>query len=127
MGENKMGDPAVGGGTPLSEVRLEEKRVALRRALKREYISQYYGPRQGYSGKQVFDAAFYRYNALQNSQSKMVKMNWGNFLIWVGTFAFPVGVVWQWYNRHHARFEKGCRDAKVPIDHPTRRPLWFHF
>ena len=35
---------SVGGGTPLSEIRLEEKRVALRRALKREYMKQGYDP-----------------------------------------------------------------------------------
>ena len=93
-----------GGGTPLSEVRLEEKRIALRRALKREYMSQYYGPRQGFEGKAVFDAAFYRWNALQNSQSKMVKMNFGNFLIWVGTCGLPVYLSWKWYNGHQVSF-----------------------
>merc|ERR1712018_208410 len=124
----KMGDTPSGGGTPLSEVRLEEKRIALRRALKREYMGQYYSPEnQGYTGKHVFDAAFHRYNALQNSQVKMVKMNFGNFLIWAGTFAMPVGIAWCWYCRHQKRFKNGCREGKVGIDHPSRRPLWFSF
>merc|ERR1712062_286330 len=101
----KMGDSQSGGGTPLSEVRLEEKRIALRRALKREYMRQYYGPEnQGYTGKQVFDAAFHRYNALQNSQVKMVKMNFGNFLIWAGTFAIPTYIAWTWYCGHQVTF-----------------------
>ena len=62
----------VGGGTPLSEARLEEKRRVLRRALKKEYMNQRFNPEMYPSGRRVFDTAFMRWNALQNSSDILV-------------------------------------------------------
>ena len=63
---------AVGGGTPLSEARLEEKRRVLRRALKKEYMNQRFNPAMHPSGRRVFDTAFARWSALQNSSDVLV-------------------------------------------------------
>ena len=83
---------SVGGGTPLSEIRLEEKRVALRRALKREYMKQGYDPAgsNATGGKRVFDAAFYRWGAIHNSQEILVRSSVRNFGIYFATFIIPV-------------------------------------
>ena len=62
----------VGGGTPLSEARLEEKRRVLRRALKKEYMNQRYNPEMYPSGRRVFDTAFMRWSAIQNSSDVLV-------------------------------------------------------
>ena len=50
----------VGGGTPVSEARLEQKRRVLRRALKHEYMNQRYNPEMYMQGRRVFDTAFHR-------------------------------------------------------------------
>ena len=64
----------VGGGTPPYERMLEAKRDVLRRALKREYMKQRFDPKHygGQTGPQVFDTAFMRWNALQNSADYMM-------------------------------------------------------
>ena len=74
----------------MSEIKLEEKRVALRRALKREYMRQAYHPENIMSGKRVFDAAFYRWSAIHNSQEILVRRNWRAMAIYFGTFILPV-------------------------------------
>ena len=74
----------------MSEIKLEEKRVALSRALKREYMRQAYHPENIMSGKRVFDAAFYRWSAIHNSQEILVRRNWRAMAIYFGTFILPV-------------------------------------
>ena len=44
----------------------------LRRALKKEYMNQRLNPEMYPSGRRVFDTAFMRWNALQNSSDIMV-------------------------------------------------------
>merc|ERR1712051_33011 len=119
----KMAD-RVGGGTPLSEIRLEEKRVALRRALKREYMKQGYNPA---GGKRVFDAAFYRWSAIHNSQEILVRSSVRNFGIYFATFIIPVIIGTKIINSDMMNFEKGIRDGKIGLNDPSRKPLWFFF
>ena len=71
---------------------MEEKRVALRRALKREYMKQGYDPAgsNATGGKRVFDAAFYRWSAIHNSQEILVRSSVRNFGIYFATFIIPV-------------------------------------
>merc|ERR1739844_40514 len=123
----KMAD-RVGGGTPLSEIRLEEKRVALRRALKREYMRQGYDPAgSNATGKRVFDAAFYRWSAIHNSQEILVRNTVRNFGVYAVTFLIPVIVFAKILNRDQTEFERGCRAGEIGLNHPTRKPQWFFF
>merc|ERR1712088_694349 len=123
----KMAD-RVGGGTPLSEIRLEEKRVALRRALKREYMRQGYDPAgSNATGKRVFDAAFYRWSAIHNSQEILVRSSVRNFGIYFATFIIPVIIVTKIINSDMMNCEKSIRDGKIGLNDPSRKPLWFFF
>ena len=98
---------SVGGGTPLSEIRLEEKRVALRRALKREYMRQGYDPAgSNATGKRVFDAAFYRWSAIHNSQEILVRNTVRNFGVYAVTFLIPVIVFAKILNRDQVSVQK---------------------
>ena len=74
----------------MTDARLEEKRIALRRALKREYMKQYWDPKNMEAGKRVFDSAFYRFNAIQNSNELLVRNNFRQFGIFCATFIIPV-------------------------------------
>ena len=74
----------------MTDARLEEKRIALRRALKREYMKQYWDPENMKNGKRVFDSAFYRFNAVQNSTELLVRHNARQFGILCATFIIPV-------------------------------------
>merc|ERR1712018_513461 len=112
----KMGDSQSGGGTPLSEIRLEEKRIALRRALKREYMRQHFEPENVMAGKRVFDAAFYRFNAIQNSGEILVRANFRNFGLWCLYFIVPVYLLWKHYTIECRQWEKDCRDGKIAIN-----------
>ena len=82
----------VGGGTPPYERMLEAKRDVLRRALKREYMKQRFDPKHygGQTGPQVFDTAFMRWNALQNSADYMMKLNARTTLMYVGIVLAPI-------------------------------------
>ena len=98
---------SVGGGTPLSEIRLEEKRVALRRALKREYMRQGYDPAgSNATGKRVFDSAFYRWSAIHNSQEILVRNTVRNFGVYAVTFIIPVIVFAKILNRDQVNVQK---------------------
>ena len=98
---------SVGGGTPLSEIRLEEKRVALRRALKREYMRQGYDPAgSNATGKRVFDSAFYRWSAIHNSQEILVRNSVRNFGVYAVTFIIPVIVFAKILNRDQVSVQK---------------------
>ena len=104
---------SVGGGTPLSEIRLEEKRVALRRALKREYMKQGYDPAGSNStGKRVFDSAFYRWSAVHNSQEVLIRNTTRNFGMYMVTFIIPVILLTKMYNRDHVSVQKSLYKAK---------------
>jgi len=115
----------AGGGTPLNEIRLEEKRIALRRALKREYMRQAYHPENIEQGKRVFDAAFYRFNAIQNSTEYMVRNKGRTFGMWCLTFLIPVVLMTRQGLKDYHRYDKDCRAGKVAINHPQRKYQWF--
>lgn len=98
---------SVGGGTPLSEIRLEEKRVALRRALKREYMRQGYDPAGSTAtGKRVFDSAFYRWGAIHNSQEILIRNTVRNFGVYFATFIIPVILLTKMINRDMVSVQK---------------------
>merc|ERR1739838_574558 len=117
----KMAEKRVGGGTPLDAIRLEEKRIALRRALKREYMRQCFEPKNMMEGKRVFDSAFYRFNAIQNSSEHLVRSNARNFGMWCFYFAIPTIFLWQHFHKDCLKYEQDCRDGKVAINANQRR------
>lgn len=84
-------------GINVAEAKLEEKRMALRRALKREYLRQAFDPQAYPSGRRVFDTAMYRFAALQNSSANYVVQNARNFFMYLGVFWVPVGIVSVYY------------------------------
>merc|ERR1712113_1234355 len=114
--ENMADIERVGGGTPLSEARLEEKRRVLRRALKKEYMNQRYNPEMYPSGRRVFDTAFMRWSAIQNSSDVLVKKNTGNALKYFFSFIAPVVFVTWFLNTRQAKFEEKCRAGEMPIN-----------
>merc|ERR1739844_720296 len=99
MGKIKMAEKRVGGGTPLDAIRLEEKRV--------------------------FDAAFYRFNAIQNSSEHLVRQNARNFGLWCVYFAIPTYFLWQHFHKDCLKYEQDCRDGKIAINANNRRHFWF--
>merc|ERR1712025_946791 len=121
----KMAENRVGGGTPLSEIRLEEKRIALRRALKREYMRQTYEPENVISGKRLFDAAFYRFNSIQNSSEILVRQSFRNFFLYLLYFPIPTYLLWKHYTNDCLQWEKDIREGKIAINAPARQHFWF--
>ena len=89
---------------------LEEKRNVLRRALKREYIKQRFDPKHygGQSGPQVFDAAFMRWNALQNSNDYMMKLNARTILLYVGIVIAPIYCLTKYTTYRRVRSKCTC-------------------
>ena len=86
---------------------MEEKRVALRRALKREYMRQGYDPAgSNATGKRVFDSAFYRWSAIHNSQEILVRNTVRNFGVYAVTFIIPVIVFAKILNRDQVSVQK---------------------
>merc|ERR1711981_517196 len=121
----KLAENRVGGGTPVSEIRLEEKRIALRRALKREYMKQSFEPENVMSGKRVFDAAFYRFNSIQNSSELLVRQNFRNFGLYCCYFIIPTYLLWKHYTKECEQNERDIRDGKIAINAMSRRHFWF--
>merc|ERR1712025_65763 len=123
----KMAD-RVGGGTPLSEIRLEEKRVALRRARKREYMKRGYDPAgSSATGKTIFDSAMMRWGAVHNSQEILIRKNGRNFGMYVLTFIIPTILLTKMVNRDHMEYERAIRAGEIGVNHPSRKPQWFYF
>jgi len=115
----------VGGGTPLSEARLEEKRRVLRRALKKEYMNQRYNPEMYMQGRRVFDTAFHRWNAMQNSGDLLVKHSTGNALKYFGTFVLPTIIVGYSIYRAQMEYDRRARAGEWPINAKNRKWLWY--
>jgi len=115
----------VGGGTPLSEARLEEKRRVLRRALKKEYMNQRYNPEMYMQGRRVFDTAFHRWNAMQNSGDLFVKQNAGNAMKYFGFFIFPVGILAYSLYKAQTEYDRRARNGEWPINAKNRKWLWY--
>ena len=118
---------SVGGGTPLSEIRLEEKRVALRRALKREYMRQGYDPAgsNATGGKRVFDAAFYRWSAIHNSQEILVRQTVRNFGVYAITFIIPVILGTKLINRDMVSVQKSLYIIHSVLQGQSRQTGFF--
>ena len=86
---------------------MEEKRVALRRALKREYMKQGYDPAgSNATGKRVFDSAFYRWAAIHNSQEVLIRNSVRNFGVYCVTFIIPVILLTKMLNRDMVSVQK---------------------
>lgn len=88
---NKISFPD-GGGTSAYEAHLEQKRAAIRKAMKSEWLKQRYNPQTYVNGGHVFDAAMYRWNAMRCTQGDYFYPTIKNFLQFSALTIVPVGL-----------------------------------
>ena len=96
----------VSGGTPVSEVRLEEKRNALRRAMKREFMRQGFNTKNHDQdvGKRAFDTALMRFHAFHNTMESRVVLNSRHFMLFFATIIVPIGLI----SKYHINRKVSC-------------------
>uniref|UniRef100_A0A1S6GLC9 NADH dehydrogenase [ubiquinone] 1 beta subcomplex subunit 4 n=1 Tax=Pseudodiaptomus poplesia TaxID=213370 RepID=A0A1S6GLC9_9MAXI len=118
----------TGGGTPYSEILLEEKRRRLRQAMKAEFVKKRFDPKVYEEGGVVFDAAIQRWNSLQFSYGEFFKPSLSNFSKYVAMVILPIaGFHYLCFGPSRTEFLKKCREGELAYDHPSRKRNYFAF
>jgi hypothetical protein len=115
----------IGGGTPYYEALLEEKRRAIRHALKHEYIHRRYSPQAMEQGGIVFDAAMQRWHSLQFTYGDHFVPSVRNFMKFSLVSIIPLCTLYYVaFGPHYMKFHEAIRKGEVPITHPKRYMNW---
>ena len=109
-------------------------------------MNQRYNPEMYMQGRRVFDTAFHRWNAMQNSGDLLVsfklqnfsknhisifylklqvKHNAGNALKGFGTFILPTIIVGYSIYRAQMEYDRRARAGEWPINAKNRKWLWY--
>eukprot|EP00088_Acartia_fossae_P048428 TRINITY_DN52854_c0_g1_i1.p1 TRINITY_DN52854_c0_g1~~TRINITY_DN52854_c0_g1_i1.p1 ORF type:complete len:120 (-),score=23.72 TRINITY_DN52854_c0_g1_i1:393-752(-) len=118
---------AQGGGTPFNEALLEQKRQAIRQALKHEYIHKRFSPKAMDQGGVVFDAAVQRWHALQFTYGDHfvpTLRNFGRMCVYLSPIVF---IYYAMEGPHHKEYKKAVARGEVPYDAPARKKLWAYY
>eukprot|EP00088_Acartia_fossae_P066257 TRINITY_DN8204_c0_g1_i1.p1 TRINITY_DN8204_c0_g1~~TRINITY_DN8204_c0_g1_i1.p1 ORF type:complete len:124 (-),score=31.02 TRINITY_DN8204_c0_g1_i1:189-560(-) len=118
-------DGKIGGGTPYNEAVLQEKRKAIRNALKHEWIQKKFHPNAASQGGVIFDAALQRWTALQFTYGEHFKPSLKNFMQFslinfatIGTFYYMC------YGPEKKNWLAAVSRGEVAYDHPSRKKHW---
>ena len=113
----------MGGGTSSYEAMLEQKRAALRRALKTEYIRKVYNPKsytpEGYV--EVHDAALTRWHAMQKTVPEYWFPNIRSALFAFCLVGVPLCTHMALTHWDKKDFERKCRNGEYAYDDPKRQ------
>jgi len=119
----------IGGGTSPYEAMLERKRMAIRRALKMQYIKTIYDPRNynREGASEFFDANMVRYHAMLNTRHEYFYPTARNMTFFFLTLVIPIGIIVSNLKASSQKYIDNVMGGEWPYDHPSRVVRWKMF